>query len=354
MDLCSSDTARRILESSARPGYAGPRRPPLNDHPMNRLLCAVTGLLFASPLVAADPIKVLIVDGQNNHNWRATTPILKKILEDTKLFTVDVATAPDRPRPPQKPKGGASAEATKKYQDDLATFKKAEGGHKEKYAAFRPKFKDYQVVVSNYNGELWPPETRSDFAEYVGHGGGFVSVHAANNSFPEWPEYNAMIGVGGWGGRNEKSGPYVRLRDGQFTFDTSKGAGGSHGNQHEFMVEIRQKDHPITAGLPAKWLHGTDELYDRLRGPAKQLTVLATAFADPKTKGSGEYEPMLMVIEYGKGRVFHTTLGHAEPAMKCIGFRTTFARGVEWAATGKVTQEVPSDFPTAEKVSSRP
>jgi type 1 glutamine amidotransferase len=321
---------------------------------MNRYLVVAAALASATTLSAAEPIKVLIVDGQNNHAWRTTTPILKKTLEDAKLFTVDVATAPDRPRGPQKPKAGAPAEAVKKYEDDLTAFKKAESDYKEKFAAFRPKFKEYQVVVSNYNGDLWPAETRSDFAEYVSHGGGFVAVHAANNSFPEWPEYNAMIGVGGWGGRNEKSGPYVRLRDGMFTLDPSKGAGGSHGRQHEFLVETRQKDHPIVAGLPEKWMHATDELYDRLRGPAKQLTVLATAFADPKTGGSGEHEPMLMVIEYGKGRVFHTTLGHAEPAMKCVGFRTTFARGVEWVATGKVTQDVPSDFPTAEKTSTRP
>jgi uncharacterized protein len=163
-----------------------------------------------------------------------------------------------------------------------------------------------------------------------------------------------MIGLGGWGGRNEKSGPYIRLREGKFVLDTSRGSGGSHGRQHEFVVETRKKDHPITAGLPEKWMHATDELYDRLRGPAANLTVLATAFADPKTGGSGEHEPMLMVIEYDKGRVFHTTLGHADTAMKCVGFKLTFTRGCEWAATGKVTQEVPADFPTADKVSLRP
>jgi uncharacterized protein len=305
---------------------------------MNRLLStAAAALAVALPLSAAEPIKVLIVDGQNNHNWRATTPILKQILEEAKLFAVDVATAPEKP-PRAKGKDSSAAEAE----------------YKTKFAAFRPKFKDYQVVVSNYNGDLWPEQTRSDFVEFVTHGGGFVAVHAADNAFPEWPEYNAMIGLGGWGGRNEKSGPYVRFREGKFVHDTAKGPGGNHGNQHEFVVEIRQKDHPITAGLPDKWKHATDELYEKLRGPAHNMTVLATAYADPKTRGSGEQEPMLMVIDYEKGRVFHTTLGHAEPAMKCVGFRTTFARGVEWAATGKVTQPVPADFPGPDKVSMRP
>lgn len=275
--------------------------------------------IAAASASAADPLKVLIVDGQNNHNWKATTPVLKQILEEAKLFKVEVATAPPKDT-----------------------------------AGFAPKFSDYNVVVSNYNGAEWPEQTKSAFVEYVARGGGFVSVHAANNSFPKWPEYNAMIGLGGWGGRNEKSGPYVRFRDGQIVRDEKAGAGGSHGRQHAFVVEIRNKEHPIVKDLPEKWLHSTDELYDRLRGPAQKMTVLATAFADPKTGGSGEHEPQLMVIDYEKGRVFHTTLGHSDAAMKCVGFRVTFARGCEWAATGKVTQKVPDDFPTADKESKRP
>lgn len=321
---------------------------------MTRLLWAAAVLALAAPLAAADPIKVLIVDGQNNHNWRATTPILKKILDDAKVFTVEVATAPDRPRAPQKPKDGAPESALKQYQEALARYRLSEAEYKEALGSFRPPFKKYQVVVSNYNGDPWPKETQSDFVEFVAHGGGFVCVHAADNAFPDWPEYNAMIGVGGWGGRNEKSGPYVRLREGKFVLDTSKGNGGSHGDQHAFVVQIRDTGHPITAGLPDKWMHATDELYDRLRGPAHNLTVLATAHADKAKRGSGEEEPMLMAIGYEKGRVFHTTLGHGEVAMKCVGFQTTFARGTEWAATGKVTIPVPTDFPGPEKVSVRP
>jgi type 1 glutamine amidotransferase len=318
-----------------------------------RCLLPLVALTLVSTAYAAEPITVLIVDGQNNHAWQTTTPILKKILEEAKLFRVEVATAPNKPRGPQKPKDAKNAEAQKKYEAEFEKFKASETKYKAGLAAFRPKFADYQVVVSNYNGDLWPEPTRDDFAAFVKGGGGFVAVHAANNSFPEWPEYNQMIGVGGWGGRNEKSGPYVRLRDGKFVLDTSKGNGGSHGQQHEFLVESRRGDHPITKGLPEKWLHTTDELYDRLRGPAQNLTVLATAFADPKKGGSGEHEPMLMVLDDHQGRVFHTTLGHSDVSMKCAGFQVTFARGCEWAATGKVTQEVPTDFPTEKKVSSR-
>ena len=163
-----------------------------------------------------------------------------------------------------------------------------------------------------------------------------------------------MIGIGGWGGRDEKSGPMVRVLNGKVVLDNTPGGGGMHGPPHAFQVVINDKDHPITAGLPEKWMHASDELYSKLRGPAKNMTVLASAYSDPNLKnGTGEYEPMLMTITYGKGRIFHTAMGHDVPQMCCVGFIVTLQRGAEWAATGKVTQKVPNDFPTADKVSIR-
>jgi type 1 glutamine amidotransferase len=147
-----------------------------------------------------------------------------------------------------------------------------------------------------------------------------------------------MIGLGGWGGRTEKSGPYLRLRQGAWTKDTTPGRGGSHGAQHEFLVEASVPDHPILRGLPAKWMHAKDELYDSLRGPAENVTVLASALSDK----SKEHEPLLMVIPFGQGRVFHTALGHAVEAVNGLGFQITFARGTEWAAIGRVTLPAPA------------
>ena len=219
--------------------------------------------------------------------------------------------------------------------------------------SFKPAFSKYKVIVSNYNGERWSSETETAFDNYVKKGGGFVSVHAADNAFPEWPAYNEMIGVGGWGDRTEKSGPYIRFRDGKMLLDPTPGRGGSHGKQHEFVVEALQPKHPILRGLPTRWLHTQDELYDRLRGPAKSVQVLATSMSTRETNGSGEIEPMLMTISYGKGRVFHTVLGHSVVSIQCVGFATTFQRGVEWVATGRVTQKVPANFPTSDKTSSR-
>jgi type 1 glutamine amidotransferase len=220
--------------------------------------------------------------------------------------------------------------------------------------AFKPEFAAYRVIVSNYNGEPWSKETQAAFEKFVRNGGGFVSFHAADNAFPEWKAYNEMIGVGGWGNRNETSGPYLRLREGRWVTDPTPGRGGSHGAQHAFVVETRDAAHPIMRGLPVKWMHAKDELYDRLRGPAQNVTVLASALSTAETKGSGEHEPLLMAIPFGRGRVFHTALGHAMEAVQCVGFATTFQRGTEWAATGEVTQKVPANFPDANAVSSRP
>jgi type 1 glutamine amidotransferase len=264
-------------------------------------------------------LKALIIDGQNNHDWKATTAVLKSTLETSGRFTVDVATTP---------------------QDG-------------KLDAFKPDFGAYDVVVSNYNGAAWPEPTRKALEQYVAGGGGFVVVHAADNAFPDWPEYNKMIGLGGWNGRDEKAGPSLRYRDGRVIKDTSPGPGGMHGAVHAYLVETRQTDHPIVSGLPEKWLHAPDELYGRLRGPADHVTVLATAWSAKEKGGTGEHEPVLFTVDYGKGRVFHTVMGHDVGAMRCVGFMSTFQRGAEWAATGKVTIKKPDDFPTAEKVSQR-
>jgi type 1 glutamine amidotransferase len=283
--------------------------------------CATTvATTFIAEATAAEKLRALIIDGQNNHEWKVTTPLLKKALESTGRFEVDVATSP------------------------------AAG---QDMSGFRPKFADYDVVVSNYNGEPWSKETQRDFESFVRGGGGLVSVHAANNAFPDWREYNRMIGLGGWYGRTEKHGPYVYLnRAGAVTQDNSPGPGGHHGPQHEFQIRMRDSRHPIMRGMPDIWMHTKDELYDSLRGPAENMHILATAFSSPEYDGTGRHEPMLMTLDYGRGRIFHTVLGHADYSMNCIGFITTLQRGTEWAATGEVTLPLPKNFPTADKSSS--
>jgi uncharacterized protein len=163
-----------------------------------------------------------------------------------------------------------------------------------------------------------------------------------------------MIAVGGWGGRNAQSGPYLRFVDGKWVPTEMPGPGGSHGRPRTYGVTTRESTHPIMQGLPKAWLHVSDECYDRLRGPAKNVTVLASSMTDKQSGGSGEEEPVLMTITYGQGRIFLSTMGHGVREIKCVGFAVTLQRGAEWAATGKVTQKVPTEFPSETETRSRP
>lgn len=289
------------------------------------LVIVFTGLLaIFSACQKGTAYKALIVTGQNNHNWKASSPILKQLLDQTGLFTAEIVKTPEK------------------------------GGDMNK---FNPDFKKYNIVVIDYNGESWTEKTKTAFVDYVNDGGGVVIYHGSNNPFPEWKEFNLMTGLGGWGNRSQKDGPYVYYKKDSMIIDTTVGRGGSHAKRHEFEVKMRNTEHPITKGLPARWRHGNDELYSQLRGPGKNMEILATAYADTTGGGTGRDEPMLMTISYGKGRIFHTVLGHADegggPAMECVGFIATFQRGAEWAASGKVTQKIPYDFPNAAGVSLR-
>ena len=274
-------------------------------------------------------LNVLIIDGQMNrhHNMAVMSQAVKDYLEQTGLFEVDYVSTP--------PQGA-----------DMSSF--------------APGFGEYELVVLNYDGDAWPGYTQKAFERFVRDGGGLVSVHSSDNAFPGWPAFLEMTGVGGWGGRDERWGPAVYWGEDGLMYDHGPGQ-AFHPRQHEFSVTFRNPGHPVTRGLPETWMHGKDELYSGLRGPAENLDLLATGFADPSLENTSDrHEPVLMAVSYGKGRVFHTTLGHvgknetSRPAsIRCAGFITTFQRGAEWAASGRVSQPVPGDFPAPDRVSLR-
>ncbi|HJO05081.1 MAG TPA: ThuA domain-containing protein [Acidobacteriota bacterium] len=300
------------------------------------LLLVASNLPAASGGLAApaqDPIKVLIIDGVNNHDWESTTAANRATLEQTARFDVDVSTSPRK-------------RATR-----------------AEWEAWRPDFSAYDVVVSNFNDDcevrsgcnpLWSAQTMSDLETFVRQGGGFVSVHAADNHDAGWAAYNEMIGVGGWGGRRAgASGSLLRNVGGDWIATSpNEGLSGEHGELRPFLVIHDRPEHPILAGLPTEWMHAPDELYSALRGPAKNVEVLAHAYS----RVTDEAEPMLMLVTYGAGTVFHLPMGHyndeIEPygeSVHCVGFQTVLARGTEFVATGAVTIGVPASFPGTEE-----
>lgn len=271
-----------------------------------------------------EPLKTLIVTGINGaHWWQGSTEVLKRMMENTGLFVCDIAVMNGQP------------ESVRPEDVDFGT---------------------YRLVVFNHVPNDWSAKAKENFKKYVENGGGLVLLHGATLAFPSWKEYNEMMGLGAWMNRNEKDGPYVYWQEGRFVRDESPGWAGYHGRQHPFVVVHRAPRHPILKGLPTEWLHFKDELYGKMRGPAKNMEVLATAYDAPEANdglgGSDRHEPMLWTVNYGKGRVFVDAMGHAGDdlprvyALECTGFQVTFLRGCEWAATGEVTQPVPDDMPT--------
>lgn len=281
----------------------------------------------AAKCFGADPlVRVLIVDGCSNHDWRLTTALIRGILEPTGLFVVSVATAP----------------ATKDSPE---------------WAIWRPKFSDYDVVIQTYNdlggGPTWPQAVRENFESYVRDGGGVYVWHAGNNAFVDWPAYNEMIGLG-W--RKKDFGSAVSVAtDGKITrIPGGEGRDTGHGARLDSVVR-RLGEHPIHAGMPRAWMTPDIEVYYYARGPAQNLEVLSYGY-DPETKMNW---PLEWTVSFGKGRVYTSTFGHVwkgdtQPErMRCAGVQTVMNRALQWLAHRPVTFPVPADFPSAEKISVR-
>lgn len=299
---------------------------------MSRILLGILlGGVFSLGVVRAEEktppkVRVVIIDGQNNHNWRATTPYLKKALEDCGRFSVDVSSQ-------------------LKKDDKVAPSTTVD---------FPPDLKKYDVLLSNYNGSPWPAEFQKSLEETLKEGKiGLVVFHAANNSFTSWPEFNKMIGMG-WRGNGFGERMYLDAESKLVRVPKGTGLGAGETVGHPFVVTIRDADHPVTKGMPREWMHTADQLVHGLRGPAENVHVLATAFSNKEKRGTGEHELMIWTVAYGKGRVFHTPMGHDLTSLRCVGLTTVLLRGTEWAGTGKVILQIPKEFPPTDKTSSYP
>lgn len=276
-----------------------------------------------------EPIKVLIVDGMSNHDWEQTTRIVRAIYALGGFFSVDVTTAPRV----------AAASA---------------------WEAWKPDFSRYEVVLMNYNsgdapGSLnWPADKRALLEGFVRGGGGLYILHAANNSFPDWPEYNKMIGTG-W--RTSGFGSAIKVEnDLRLTLiPPGTGPGTGHGNRSDAPIRILKR-HPINKGYPDAYLASTLEIYQYARGPAADCQVLSYAYDGPASGGSKLNWPIEILIGYGKGQVYNATPGHVwagdsmPDAVRDVSFQTTLLRATEWLARKEILYPVPAAFNTETKV----
>lgn len=286
-------------------------------------------LLFATTAMAAEPnrIRVLIIDGCSNHDWRLTTASIRAILEPTGLFAVDVSTAP-----PSKDAPG--------------------------WDAWRPKFAEYDAVIQHYNdiggGAPWPADVRDAFEAYVRNGGGVYVWHAGNNAFPDWPAYNRIIGLG-W--RKKDQGDALLVTDDEKIVRIPSGEGNntSHGPRFDALV-VRLGDHPIHQGLPRRWKVADIEVYNYPRGAAENVEVLSYANDEVRTKLNW---PIEWTVAYGAGRVYTSTLGHVwkgdvQPVtVRDAAVHTLLVRALQWLARRPVDFPEPPDFPTETATSVR-
>jgi len=254
-------------------------------------------LTFAGLMAQTPKIQTLIITGQNGHDWRTVSPLLKKALEDTGRFEVRV---------------------TEEFR----------GAGPETLAP-------YDLVVLNYydkrQKELWwGDRAQNALLDWLKAGKGLVDYHFSIAAFDGWTEFEKLSGAN-W-------------RPNQ----------GHHSAAHDFTVKITDGAHPITKGLKAEFVQPKDELYANLRWqPEGCCHLLATAYDDhalyqgkarQPIPGPGKDQPMLWTVDYGKGRVFTTVLGHDGPAVQTPAFVVTFTRGAEWAATGNVTLPIPPEM----------
>jgi type 1 glutamine amidotransferase len=273
-------------------------------------------LLGAAP--AEDPVALLLVTGSHRHDWVNTTPVLVKILTDSGRFRVTVTEDPAK---------DLTTEGLSHFKAVLLHYR--ENDKPAKYEILDEKGqKTGKIREVAPHPDRWPEAAEKALLLAVEKGLGCLALHYGTSAFDEgqahWPEYEKLIG-GGW--------------------RVSKKAFGHSRKMFQFEVKIVNREHPVTHGFPAQFLHARDELYHNSL-MVEGNTVLATAFDDPKLGDelcTGKDENVVWVRQYGQGRVFTTVLGHGPDQMRLSpGFQALLSRGCEWAATGKVTLPLPA------------
>jgi type 1 glutamine amidotransferase len=233
---------------------------------------------------------ILILTGQNNHEWQFTTDVLLKMYKKLPDYQVTVTEDPE----------------SLTYED----------------------IKTYDVLVSNWNnwpenGLKWDPVQEAAFLKYVEEGGGIVTIHAGGSSYYDSDVYQ-QISIGRWGEETSHGQPTM-------------------GKIHDF-----DQTHPITSGLGTFYI--LDELWEKT-DIYPGASVLARVSGKDEGDGHDISEQAVFVNEIGKGRCFYTILGHDERAFFNTGLQTLLLRATEWAASGEVTYALPQDLREEEDLS---
>ena len=251
----------------------------------NLFVLLLAGCLFGcqTPNEPDQKIRLLILSGSNNHDWKQTTPVLRATLEEQGYFSVDLTNSPD----------------TLNF-DYLS---------------------QYDVILSNWNSwpenDLrWPKGMEDGLIRYVKEGGGLVFFHASTSAFYQWPEFQNIT--------------TARWEDNTH-----------HGKNSPVRVSIDNRDHPITKGLSD--FHIFDELWIDARHN-ESFQALGSASTLEASGEESKKQPAIFVCNYGEGRIFHTLLGHDARALHNSGFRTLITRAAEWAATGEVLATCPQEM----------
>jgi putative membrane-bound dehydrogenase-like protein len=282
-------------------------------------------LVLALPMAfAADnaaPVKVLLIGGQGDHDWATTNEFLRTLLKRSGGFVVTTADAP------------------------------AANDKVETWDAWVPPFAENNVVVVTYHGQAWPQKTRTAFEQYISGGGSALFLHAACGGQPEWPALDSMIGL--LNGADKKESMIAIDAGGKVSVVPAVDRPGES-QYFDWTVTVRDTDHPITNGMPTVWQHANDQMFHHLAGPAQDLHVLLSAMSGKEVGGSGREEPVLWWVSSGKGKVMTNIMGRISDgtaSLACVGFQTTFLRSLTWLANDVATTIIPSDFPTATKIS---
>jgi type 1 glutamine amidotransferase len=302
-----------------------------------------TGLLLAGLTFTAGaaPKKVLLVTvtyGFRHSSIATAERVLAKLGEESGVFTVDyvqqsnvrIPGKPGEPRKPVELKGDVPDALKEKYAADLKKYEAAQAKYQEdlaKYEADLPRIKKMQqdadaqskqnlsqlapenlknyeaVIFANTTGDLPLPD-KQGFIDWVKAGHGFVAMHSGSDTFHGYR-------------------PYIEMLGGEFE---------THGAQEKVDCLNKDPEHPATKHFGASFDIGgkKEEMYIIKSYDPTTVHELLVLDKHPNTKKPGHYA-VSWCKEFGRGKVFYTSLGHNEYVWEMPEYQKHILGGIKWA-----------------------